>query len=120
VPVARTLQSPGVEVGSNTVLVSAETWSAHALPCPDWSKTGGVYDGLNLPSRNLGCATARNIADMVDNPRDLAVGRTPGPASGQLGASAVDRLYSDKVKGSQAPSGGGSSGGGTSPSTGTN
>jgi pilus biogenesis lipoprotein CpaD len=102
VRVAGVARGGSVAVGPNTVLVSAESWSARTLPCPDWSKTGGVYDPWNLPGSNLGCANARNLADMVDDPRDIEVGRTPGPASGHLGAAAVDRLYNDKVKGSSS------------------
>lgn len=97
VPVASITPAQGMSIGSDTIVVSAESYSARALNCPDFSKSPG-YDPLNLPHSNLGCATARNIADMVADPRDLEMGRTPGPASGHLGASAVDRLYSDKVK----------------------
>ncbi|TXL76356.1 hypothetical protein FHP25_11955 [Vineibacter terrae] len=96
-PVAAVVRAQGISVGPDTVVVSAESYSARALNCPDWSKSPG-YDPLNLPHSNLGCANARNIADMVADPRDLEVGRTPGPASGHLGASAVDRLYNDKAK----------------------
>ncbi|HJQ60494.1 MAG TPA: CpaD family pilus assembly lipoprotein [Vineibacter sp.] len=111
----------GYVVGSNTVVVSAESYSARSRTnCPDWSKIGGVYDPLNGVHSNLGCATANNLADMVANPRDLAVGRSPvGPASGHLGAAAVDRLYNDKVKAPASqttstaqPAGGGGGGGG--------
>ena len=105
VPVAATVRSRTVEVGPDTVVVAAESWSARTLPCPDWSKTGGVYDPFNLPGSNLGCATARNLADMVEDPRDIEVGRKPGAGSGLLGASAVDRLYNDKVKGGSSSSG---------------
>lgn len=97
VPVAAVTPSTGLAVGPDTVVVSAESYSARALNCPDWSKPS-EYDPLNQPNSNFGCATSRNIADMVDNPRDLEMGRTPGPASGHLGASAVDRLYNDKAK----------------------
>jgi hypothetical protein len=34
-----------------------------------------------------------NIQTMVANPKDLEVGRDPGPSNGKLGADAVDRLY---------------------------
>ena len=71
----------GLAVGPDTVVVSAESYSAGNLNCPDWSKNS-TYDPLNLPGSNLGCATARNIGDMVADPRDLKMGRTPGPGSG--------------------------------------
>ncbi|TWT10215.1 CpaD family pilus assembly lipoprotein [Reyranella sp. CPCC 100927] len=116
VPVATVARAQGFAVGPDTVVVSAESYSARALNCPDFSKSAG-YDPLNLPQSNLGCATARNLADMVADPRDLERGRSPGPASGHLGASAVDRLYNGKVKDPAATqlgigaSGGSSSGG---------
>jgi pilus assembly protein CpaD len=119
VPVASVARAKGLAIGPDTVVVSAESYSARAMNCPDWSKSGN-YDPLNLPHSNLGCATARNIADMVENPRDLEVGRTPGPASGHLGAAAVDRLYNDKVKNpgtTQLGVGAGSGGGSSSSST---
>ncbi len=97
VQVATAARADGMAIGPDTVVVSAESYSARALNCPDFSKSPG-YDPLNLPQSNLGCATARNLADMIADPRDLEKGRSPGPASGHLGASAVDRLYNDKVK----------------------
>jgi len=101
VRVASATQAHGLAMGPDTVVVSAERYSARSLNCPDWSKSTG-YDPLNLPHSNLGCATARNLADQVADPRDLEMGRTPGPGSGHLGAAAVDRLYNDKVKNPQA------------------
>lgn len=97
VSVASVVRAQGISVGPDTIIVSAESYSARALNCPDFSKSAG-YDPLNQAQSNLGCATARNLADMVADPRDLEMGRAPGPASGHLGASAVDRLYNDKVK----------------------
>jgi pilus assembly protein CpaD len=107
VPVEGVRPAQGLAVGPDTVVVSAESYSARNLNCPDWSKNS-TYDPLNLPGSNLGCATARNIGDMVADPRDLEMGRTPGPGSGHLGASAVDRLYNDKVKGANTSGASGS------------
>lgn len=120
-PTESVTQAKSVVVGPDTVVVSAESYSARALNCPDWSKTGGVYDPLNGLHSNLGCATANNLAGMVANPRDLEIGRTPGPGAGHLGAAAVDRLYNDKAKVPGGASvvagagGGGGGGSGTSP-----
>jgi pilus assembly protein CpaD len=48
---------------------------AEAGPCGQWpSDLGPSYksgDMLNRPYWNLGCATQRNLASMVDNPADL-------------------------------------------------
>lgn len=50
--------------------------------CPDFSGWPG-YNKDNLPSRNFGCATAKNLGVMVAEPSDLAHGRDPGHASGE-------------------------------------
>jgi len=110
--------SSGVAAVPNTIVLQLERYVARDLNCPDWSKSPG-YDGKNLPHSNLGCSTSVNIQTMVANPRDLEIGRDPGPSSGKLGADAVDRLYRDRVKvpsvvgtsalggGAAAPAGGG-------------
>ena len=56
--------------------------------CPDWSKpTGG--DPTNSVSSDFGCADATNLGLMVANPRDLLVGRQPGPASAEPALAAI-------------------------------
>jgi pilus biogenesis lipoprotein CpaD len=114
-----TAVSSGVTGVPDTIVLQFERYVARDLNCPDWSKTPG-YDGKNLPHSNLGCATSVNIQTMVANPRDLEIGRDPGPSSGKLGADAVDRLYRDRVK---APSAVGTSalgaGGTAAPAGGT-
>ncbi|MBV9834772.1 MAG: hypothetical protein JO055_10215 [Alphaproteobacteria bacterium] len=84
--------SSGVAAVPNTIVLQLERYVPRDLNCPDWSKSPG-YDGQNLPHSNLGCATSVNIQTMVANPKDLEVGRDPGPSNGKLGADAVDRLY---------------------------
>lgn len=59
---------------------------AAALP-PPRDDVGGWHN----PDLNLGCSTARNLAAMVAQPRDLLVGRDPGPEDGQRGAAATRR-----------------------------
>lgn len=84
--------SSGVATVPNTIVLQLDRYVARDLNCPDWSKTPG-YDAQNLPHSNLGCATSVNIQSMIANPKDLEIGRDPGPSSGKLGADAVDRLY---------------------------
>lgn len=108
--------SSGVAPVPNTLVLQLERYVARDLNCPDWSKSPG-YDGLNVAHSNLGCATSVNIQTMVANPKDLEVGRDPGPSSGKLGADAVDRLYRDRAKslsvvGTSALGGGATAGGG--------
>lgn len=89
---------------------------AAALP-PPRDDVGAWHN----PDLNLGCSSARNLGLMVARPRDLLVGRDPGPADGQRGAAAMDRYRRGQEKplmreqaGSMAavaPSGGASLGG---------
>jgi len=50
------------------------------------------------PDLNLGCSTARNLGLMVARPRDLVVGRDPGPADGERGAAAMERYRKGNEK----------------------
>jgi pilus assembly protein CpaD len=49
--------------------------------CPDWSENIG-RDPQNLPWPNMGCATQKNLAAMVDDPQDFLYPRyeTPRPS----------------------------------------
>lgn len=90
--------------------------SAASLPPP--SDRVGAWHDADL---NIGCATAHNLGVMVADPRDLVVGRDPGPADGQRGAAAMERYRKGQDKplmreqaGTLAPaasSGGGNGGG---------
>jgi Type IV pili component len=60
--------------------------NAASLPPP--SGYVGEWHDADL---NIGCATAHNLGVMVVDPRDLLVGRDPGPADGQRGAAAIQR-----------------------------
>ncbi len=66
-------------------------------PCPDWSRPV-AYDPQNLPSSNLGCATANNLAEMVADPRNLVAGNELGPGDGSQAVGAVERYRTDEVK----------------------
>lgn len=50
------------------------------------------------PDLNIGCSTARNLGLMIDRPRDLVVGRDPGPADGERGAAAMERYRKGQEK----------------------
>ena len=60
--------------------------NAASLPPP--SGYVGEWHDADL---NIGCATAHNLGVMIAEPRDLLVGRNPGPADGQRGAAATQR-----------------------------
>jgi len=73
--------------------------------CPNWSKAPG-NDFNNTLHSDFGCANASNLAAMIDDPRDLAGGRTMGPAKGDAALAAMKRYNAGKV----APLSGGDSG----------
>ena len=76
-PAARRPRSPAS--GSIT-----PSWSREAGPCGQWPHDlGPSADGNyieNQPYWNLGCASQRNLAAMVDNPADLVQPRGETPA----------------------------------------
>lgn len=65
--------------------------------CPDWSRDL-AGDPANRAMSNLGCATARNLGLMLDDPGDLEQGSALGSADGAREAEAVVRYRTDKVK----------------------
>lgn len=68
---------------------------AEAGPCGTWPKdTGPVYGKTYTENReyyNLGCATQRNLAAMVDNPADLIQPRGDSPAYAARRSVALDK-----------------------------
>jgi pilus assembly protein CpaD len=68
---------------------------AHAGPCGLWpNDLGPAADpsyGDNRPYWNLGCASQRNLAAMVDNPADLVQPRGEAPAYAARRAVAIDK-----------------------------
>jgi pilus assembly protein CpaD len=65
--------------------------------CPGWDDIQQNYVS-NAPTVPLGCITNRNLQLMVEDPRDLVVGRATGPADGIREAGAVARYELDRVK----------------------
>ena len=99
------------QTGISTDTVSLETYFANRDPsaplrlsylryvakapdCPDWSENV-ARDPQNMPMANMGCATQRNLAAMVDDPRDLLGPRaeTPRPSERR------DEVWDKYVKG---------------------
>lgn len=62
--------------------------------CGDWPKNL-AHNRKNLPYHNMGCATQRNLAAMVSNPRDLVEPRTMTPRSSER----RDTIWDKYVKG---------------------
>jgi pilus assembly protein CpaD len=74
---------PKNRVGIATVRFNYPKISAEAGPCGLWpADLGPTYEPQhfeNKPYWNLGCATQRNLAAMVDNPADLVQPRGESP-----------------------------------------
>ena len=66
--------------------------------CPRWSDNDLNFID-NQPMPQFGCANARNLAIMVDEPGDLLQGRDLGPAMGVNTVGATERYYSNQTRG---------------------
>jgi pilus assembly protein CpaD len=104
---ARFLQNFGVPRAnitfSNTpaqgggVLLVMSRYTVTPPECPAWDDLLENYVN-NGPTMPLGCANARNLNVMVEDPRDLLVGRTTGPTDAGHEVKAIERYMEDKVK----------------------
>lgn len=76
-----------------------------ALPpeCPAWSSSNtDPYDNQPLPQ--FGCATARNLALMVERPEDLVKGRDMGAGRAVTTVGAIRRYDNNQTRGLIYPS----------------
>jgi pilus assembly protein CpaD len=84
----------GVASG-DAMTVQLERYVVTPPSCPNWSKpTGG--DPGNTEFSNFGCATATNLGMMVAQPRDLLVGRQPGPPDADPELHAIQNYRAGK------------------------
>ena len=78
-----------------TVRLNYPRMAAHAGPCGTWpDDLGPTLDAKynrNEPYWNLGCATQRNLAAMVENPADLAQPRAEAPVYTARRSFALDK-----------------------------
>ena len=77
--------------------------------CPSYTPAG-MWNPNESDMAGFGCADAYNMGQMMARPRDAAVGRSPGPADGQVNADAVQRYREGRVKGAAGGSSGGTGG----------
>jgi pilus assembly protein CpaD len=81
---------------SDEMTVQFERYVVTPPACPNWSKpTGG--DPNNTVFSNFGCATETNLGMMVAQPRDLVVGRQPGPRDAEPALYAIQNYRAGKV-----------------------
>lgn len=111
---AETVTPAPEPVAADHLLMLVDRYVVAMPACPDWSQPPeGTHE--NDTASNFGCANATNFGLMIDSPRDLAEGRTPGPADAEPALGAIERYRGGAVK----PFGGagGSSSGGAAAST---
>ncbi|MDX2027909.1 MAG: CpaD family pilus assembly lipoprotein [Alphaproteobacteria bacterium] len=66
--------------------------------CPSWSKdVANPFD--NQPVPQFGCASARNLAIMVERPEDLVQGRELGPADAAISTNAMSNYRAGTTRG---------------------
>lgn len=70
---------------------------ASTSPCPPYVNYPADIHA-NDPSPYLGCSNRANLEQMVEDKRDLEVGRTLGPADGAREAKAVKDYKEGKTK----------------------
>jgi pilus assembly protein CpaD len=106
---------PASGVQPNHLMLMVDRYTATPPACPDWSGSPATPHD-NTPGANFGCATMTNLSLMVDNPRDLMIGRELAPADAEPAIDAVKRYRAGQVKpliGSQQGSSQGGAGGGS-------
>lgn len=96
---------------AQTVRVVLERYVVTAPTCPNWS--GVPWSNFdNHSSSNFGCATTDDLAAMVADPRDLAVGRTLEPEPADAAVKPVERYRAGTVPALPGAGGAGGAGGG--------
>lgn len=80
----------------------SSTLRAYPPECPSWAEHHPDPND-NMPQPQIGCASQRNLALMIDQPEDLVVGRPLGAGDGQRDALALQRYRDNKVSGLYDP-----------------
>jgi len=114
---ATTLPPSATAIAADHMTVVVERYVVTPPDCPNWSKPPSGEHANTLPS-NFGCADATNLGLMVADPRDLVVGRSPGPPRGDPALYGYARFRNGKpakpdtasTSGSFSSSGSGSGG----------
>lgn len=100
------------------VLPTAQGSVAIPPRCPSWNtEISDPFD--NQPAPQFGCADARNLAAMVENPNDLVQGRALGDARGVTEVGAIRRYDNNQTRGLITPAAEVSQVGATTSSTAT-
>jgi type IV pilus biogenesis protein CpaD/CtpE len=102
---------PSMASGPDQVVVVRSEYRIGMRDCPTHTPSS-TWNPNESDMPGFGCATAYNTGQMLARPRDAAIGRTPGPADGQVNADAVQRYREGRVRTAAGGGTGGGSGGG--------
>jgi pilus assembly protein CpaD len=91
--------------GARVVSLSFRGTVAAAPECGHWYRDVG-RERDRVPYPDFGCATQRNLAGMVANPRDLVVAQQETPASSERRGRVWSRYVSGDAAGAPAAAGG--------------
>ena len=105
---------PAMTRGPDQVVVVRSEYRIGMHNCPSYTPST-MWNPNESDMAGFGCADAYNMGQMLARPRDAAVGRSAGPADGQVNADAVQRYREGRVRGA---GGGGGGSGGASPTAG--
>lgn len=88
---------PGSGASGPALTLSLTRFTVTPPECPAWGDLLENYVS-NAPTIPLGCANTRNLQLMVQDPRDLVVGRALEPSLAAREAEGVQRYVDDKLK----------------------
>jgi type IV pilus biogenesis protein CpaD/CtpE len=94
---------PSMTRGPDQVVVVRSEYRLGMHNCPSHTPSAS-WNPNESDMPGLGCADVYNMGQMLARPRDAAVGRSPGPADGQVNADAVQRYREGRVRGGAAVS----------------
>jgi len=108
---------PSMTRGPDQILVLRSEYLVGIRNCPTYTPST-IWNPNESAMPGYGCADAYNMGQMLARPRDAAVGRSPGPADGQVGADAVQRYREGRIRTQTISVGGAAAGGGGGPGAG--
>ncbi len=91
--------SPGYKA-AYAIRLSYDRFVAEGPTCPDWSENL-AFDPNNMPYPNMGCATQRNLAAQIANPRDLVQPANESPRSSERRDTVWDKYVKGEPTGAE-------------------
>lgn len=91
--------SPGYKA-AHAIRLSYDRFVAEGPTCPDWSENL-AFDPNNMPYPNMGCATQRNLAAQIANPRDLVQPANESPRSSERRDTVWDKYVKGEPTGAE-------------------